>query len=73
MEVISDRSREIEEAVVEWMDFSLTETKHREEILGALAEELNGGTTTGLSPFERDSVLYFKQQDIAVVGRKSAP
>jgi len=73
MEVISARSREIEEPVVEWMDFSLTEKEHREEILGALAEELNGGTTTGLSPFERDSVLYFKQQDIAVVGRKMAP
>ncbi len=69
-EVVSDRSRQYQEPVVKWMDFSLTEKEHREEILGALAEELNGGTTTGLAPVERDSVLYFRQQDIAVVGRK---
>jgi ubiquinone/menaquinone biosynthesis C-methylase UbiE len=73
VEVISARTREVEESVVEWMDFSLTEKKHREEILRTLAEELNGGASTGLSPFERDSVLYFKQQDIAVVGQKKAP
>jgi ubiquinone/menaquinone biosynthesis C-methylase UbiE len=72
-EVISDRSRQYEEPVVEWMDFSLTEKEHREEILMALAEELKGGAATGMSPLERDSVLYFKQQDISVVGRKKAP
>jgi len=70
-EVVSARSRQYEEPVVEWMDFSLTEKPHREEILGALADELKGGPTTGMSPVERDSVLYFRQQDIAVVGRKN--
>ncbi len=71
MEVISARAREIEEGLVEWMDFSLTETKHREEILSAVAAELGGGPKTGLTPYERDSVLYFKQRDLTIVGKSS--
>jgi hypothetical protein len=53
------------------MDFSLTREKHREEILQALNEELNGGARTGLAPYTRDSVLYFRQRDAAIVGRKT--
>ena len=64
--------RQAEEPGVEWIDISLTEKQHRAQILGALADELNGGTITGMSPLERDSVLYFTQQDISVVGRKKA-
>jgi ubiquinone/menaquinone biosynthesis C-methylase UbiE len=71
LEVISARRRDIEESVVEWMDFSLTREKHREEILQALNEELNGGARTGLAPYTRDSVLYFRQRDAAIVGRKT--
>jgi len=70
LEVISARQRDIEEGVVEWMDFSLTEDKHREEILRALNEELGGGAKTGLAPYTRDSVLYFRQRDAAIMGRK---
>ena len=55
---------------LEWMDFSLTEREHREELLRAVSEELKGRARTGLSPYERDSVLYFRQRDAAVVGRK---
>ncbi len=70
LEVISARRRDIQESVVEWMDFSLTQEKHRKEILHALNEELNGGAKTGLTPHTRDSVLYFRQRDAAIVGRK---
>jgi ubiquinone/menaquinone biosynthesis C-methylase UbiE len=70
MKVISARTRDIEESLVEWMDFSLTEREHREELLRAVSEELKGRARTGLSPHERDSVLYFRQRDAAVVGRK---
>jgi ubiquinone/menaquinone biosynthesis C-methylase UbiE len=70
LEVISARTRELEEELVEWMDFSLTEQEHRAEILQAVATELEGGHKTGLSPYERDSVLYFMQRDLAIVGRK---
>jgi hypothetical protein len=70
LEVVSARSRDYEEAVVEWMDFSLTQDRHREAILLALREELKGGTKTGMAPAERDSVLYFRQRDAAIVGRK---
>ena len=70
LEVISARQRDIEEGAVEWMDFSLTQEKDREEILRALDTELSGGAKTGLAPYTRDSVLYFRQRDAAVVGRK---
>jgi hypothetical protein len=70
MEVISARTRDIEESVVEWMDFSLTAERQRAEILDALSAELKGGPETGLAPRERDSVLYFRQRDASIVGRK---
>ena len=70
LEVISARQRDIEESVLEWMDFSLTQEKPREEILHALNQELEGRTRTGLAPYTRDSVLYFRQRDAAIVGRK---
>ncbi len=54
------------------MDFSITEKDHREEILGAVKTELSGGTKTGLTPHKKDSVLFFRQLDLAIVGRKSS-
>ena len=69
-EVSSARSRDIEEAVSGWLDFSVTPPECREQILHALKEELKGRVRTGLFPFEKGSVLYFKQRDAAVVGRK---
>jgi ubiquinone/menaquinone biosynthesis C-methylase UbiE len=72
LEVVSARMRDLEEELVEWMDFSLTETKHREAILRAVRAELGGGPPTGLSPYEQDSVLCFLQRDLSIVGRKLA-
>jgi len=73
MEITSARTRDIEESVLEWMDFSLTHEDGREEILRALAEELGGRGETGLAPYERDAVLYFRQRDAAIVGRRIGP
>ncbi len=70
LEVVSARSRGIEEPVLGWLEFSLTPEKYRKKILHTLDEELKGLARTGLSPFKRDSVLYFRQRDGAVVGRK---
>jgi ubiquinone/menaquinone biosynthesis C-methylase UbiE len=70
MEVISERTRDLEEELLEWMDFSLTESNHRVEILQAVDAELRGGPKTGLSPYRQDSVLHFKQRDLSIVGRK---
>ena len=72
MQVVSARMRDLEEELIEWMDFSLTERAHREEILHAVTDELEGGPQTGLSPYKRDSILYFMQRDLAIVGRKLA-
>ncbi len=70
MDVISARTRDLEEELFEWMDFSLTEKNHREEILAAVSAELGGGPETGLSPRYKDSILYFMQLDLVIVGRK---
>jgi predicted protein tyrosine phosphatase len=64
--------RDLEEELVEWMDFSLTEKKHRERILRAVRAELSGGRETGLAPYDRESTLCFMQRDLAIVGRKTA-
>ena len=72
MQVVSARMRDLEEELIEWMDFSLTERRHREEILHAVTNELGGGPPTGLSPYERESILCFMQRDLAIVGRKLA-
>jgi ubiquinone/menaquinone biosynthesis C-methylase UbiE len=71
MHVVSARSRNLEEELIEWMDFSLTTAKHREKILQAVKVELDGGPRTGLAPYERGSTLCFTQRDLAIVGRKS--
>ena len=70
LEVVSARMRDIEEELVEWMNFSLTEKRFREKILHAVSAELKGGPATGLSPYERESELCFVQRDLAIVGRK---
>jgi ubiquinone/menaquinone biosynthesis C-methylase UbiE len=72
LQVVSARTRNLEEELIEWMDFSLTATKHREKILEAVKAELDGGRRTGLSPYERGSTLCFTQRDLAIVGRKLA-
>ena len=73
MKVASARMRDLgEEELVEWMDFSLTEKRDREEILLAVRAELEGGPETGLAPYERESVLYFRQRDLSILGRKLA-
>jgi hypothetical protein len=70
MDVVSARTRVLEEALIEWMDFSLAERQHREQILRATRAELTGGPKTGLSPYEENSVLCFKQLDLSIIGRK---
>jgi len=70
LEVVSARNRVLAEELVEWMDFSLTEQERRDEILRSVRDELGGGAKTGLSPREEDSVLYFEQLDLSIVGRK---
>jgi ubiquinone/menaquinone biosynthesis C-methylase UbiE len=73
LEVVSARMRDLgEEDLVEWMDFSLTEKRDREEILLAVRTELDGGPETGLAPYERDSTLYFRQRDLSILGRMPA-
>ncbi len=67
---ISARTRPIEEHLIEWMDFSLTEEEQRQEILRAVKAEMGGGPKTGLEPYHRDSLLCFAQRDLAVVGQK---
>jgi ubiquinone/menaquinone biosynthesis C-methylase UbiE len=70
MDVVSARTRDIEEELVEWMDFSLTEKEDREAILRAVSNELSGGPKTGLAPHLEGTVLCFNQLGLSIVGRK---
>lgn len=70
LELVSARTRVLENEFIEWMDFSLTENPHREEILRAAHAELAGGAKTGLAPYEQDSLLCFNQLGLSIVGRK---
>jgi ubiquinone/menaquinone biosynthesis C-methylase UbiE len=70
LEIISARTRVLDNQLIEWMDFSLTEKQHREEILRAMRAELDGGPKTGLGTYELDSVLCFNQLGLSIVGRK---
>ena len=70
LDVISARTKALENEFVEWMDFSLTEKEHREEILRAVRTELDGGPKTGLRAYEKDSILCFDQLGLSIVGRK---
>jgi ubiquinone/menaquinone biosynthesis C-methylase UbiE len=70
LQVVSARNRNLAEELDEWMDFSLTEKKRREEIVNAVKAELAGGAKTGLAPWEEDSALCFQQVDLSIVGRK---
>lgn len=72
LEVVSARTRILENEFTEWMDFSLTEKKHREEILRAARAELSGGPKTGLSPYVKNDVLCFEQLGLSIVGRKQS-
>jgi ubiquinone/menaquinone biosynthesis C-methylase UbiE len=72
LEVISARTRSLDNEFIEWMDFSLTEKEDREEILHAVRAELDGGPKTGLGAYEKDSVLCFTQLGLSIVGRKPA-
>jgi ubiquinone/menaquinone biosynthesis C-methylase UbiE len=69
--VVSARTRVLNNEFIEWMDFSLTETEHREEILRAAQAELGGGPKTGLTPYLEDTVLCFNQIGLSIVGLKS--
>ena len=70
VELLSSRTRVLNNEFIEWMDFSLTEKEHREEILRAARAELGGGPKTGLAPHLEGTVLCFNQLGVSIVGRK---
>jgi ubiquinone/menaquinone biosynthesis C-methylase UbiE len=72
LEVVSARTRALENEFIQWMDFSLTNSESRAEILRAAQAELDGGLKTGLSPYIRKGVLCFEQLGLSIVGRKRA-
>ncbi|MCZ6731578.1 MAG: methyltransferase domain-containing protein [Gammaproteobacteria bacterium] len=71
LEIHSAKCREVEESVTAWMNFALTPEERQKVILGAIQEELEAGTKTGLSPYRKGAELYFKQKCAVLVGRKS--
>ncbi len=70
LEVVSARTRVLNNEFIAWMDFSLTGKECREEILQAAQAELSGGPKTGLSPYVEGEVLCFNQIGLSIVGHK---
>ena len=70
LEVVSARTRTLENEFIEWMDFSLTGEKHQQEILHSARAELGGGPKTGLTPYMEDGVFRFRQLGLSIVGHK---
>ena len=70
LEVVASKDEIIEEKVANWLDFSMTEKGRREELLHALAIEMEGGARTGLAPFKKGAELYFRQREAVILGRK---
>jgi ubiquinone/menaquinone biosynthesis C-methylase UbiE len=72
LEVVSARTRLLDNLFTEWMDFSLTTQEHRQEIIRAAKAELAGGPKTGLNPYVENDVLCFNQLGLSIVGRKKS-
>lgn len=68
--VRSVRSRITESSVPEWLDFASTPEENRAIVLDAIEKELAGGPETGLSPFEKNGAIFFRQTDVTLVGQK---
>ncbi len=63
-------SREMEINVARWLDLAKTPIEARGVVLGALDQELNGLTVTGMRPFIKDDERHFRTTWVIVVGAK---
>ena len=70
LEVINYYSREVENSLDEWLDFTQTESGKRQQILDLMNGELSGGEKSGMRPFLNQGKLMFMHTWGIVVGKK---
>jgi len=63
-------SREVENSVDDWLEFTHTEENRRRQILKLIHSELEGGAETGMRPFFTENKLMFLHTWGIVVGQK---
>jgi ubiquinone/menaquinone biosynthesis C-methylase UbiE len=68
--ILNYYSREVENSVDDWLDFTHTEENRRRQILELMQRELEGGAESGMRPFLTEDKLMFMHTWGIVVGEK---
>lgn len=70
VKIIHNYSREVENSVDEWLDFTHTKASTRQQILELLQQELKGVGETGMRPFFNENELMFMHTWGVIVAAK---
>ena len=70
VKILNYYTREVENSVDDWLDFSHTEANKRRQILELMQRELEGDDETGMRPFFKDNKLMFMHTWGIVEGEK---
>lgn len=70
VQVAGEFRRDVANDLEEWLDRTRTPRAAREEIVGAIRSELDGGALTGMRPFENRGRLAFRHDWSVVVGTR---
>lgn len=70
LQVVRHSTRDIELAFDPWIASAQTSQEPAEQIRAALQAELNGGPSTGMRPFMRDSKLWFTHVWVVIIALK---
>ena len=68
--ILNYYSREVENGVDDWLEFTHTEENRRRQILELMQSELEGGAETGMRPFFTEDKLMFMHTWGIVLGEK---
>jgi SAM-dependent methyltransferase len=68
--ILNYYSREVENSVDEWLDFTHTQENQRRQILELMQRELKGDVETGMRPFFKEDKLMFMHTWGIVIGEK---
>jgi SAM-dependent methyltransferase len=70
VQIVNYYSREVENSLDGWLDFTKTESSMRQQIIELIQRDLDGADETGMRPFLNDGKLMFMHTWGIVVGEK---
>lgn len=70
VKILKYYSREVENSVDDWLDFTHTDENQRRQILALMQRELKGDVETGMRPFFNENKLMFMHTWGIIVGEK---